>query len=146
MLPYIPVNIFSVMDGWFPVFLDWKQHRVSTSSESLTSRPNALATEPLHSAKRQAWSGSELFDTLMVFLKEFLERSWFWKKISRWQKSLKNYPGCKELSKNVYSYQNILLFYHPKFRNIEHEITATLQLYLHVLGHHNTAKKVILFK
>ena len=30
--------------------------------------------------KRRAWSGSKLFDTLEVFLKDFFEKKWFWKK------------------------------------------------------------------
>ena len=41
--------------------------------------------------KRQAWSGSKLFDTLIVFLKEFFEKVDFEKK-SRQQKSMQNYP------------------------------------------------------
>ena len=38
-----------------------------------------------------AWSGSNLFDTQMVFLKEFFEKVDF-EKISRRQKSMKNFP------------------------------------------------------
>ena len=41
--------------------------------------------------------GSKLFDTLMVFLKEFFEKVDF-EKISRRQKSMKNYPGGKEFT------------------------------------------------
>ena len=44
-----------------------------------------------------AWSGSKLFDTLMVFLKVIFRKSWFLKKISRRQKSLKNFQGGQEL-------------------------------------------------
>ena len=39
-------------------------------------------------------SGSKLFDTLMVFLKVFFKKSWFF---SRLQKSMKNYPVGKTL-------------------------------------------------
>ena len=48
--------------------------------------------------KCQAWSGSKLFDTLMVhvFLKDFLEKNQK-KKIHKWQKSMQNYPAYKEL-------------------------------------------------
>ena len=49
--------------------------------------------------KCRAWSGSKLFDTLMVFLKEFFEKVNL-KKIHRQQKSMQNYPACKELSKH----------------------------------------------
>ena len=44
----------------------------------------------------QTWSGSKLFDTLMVFLKIFFEKIDFFKKISRRQKSMKYYPVGKE--------------------------------------------------
>ena len=30
--------------------------------------------------KFRVWFGSKLFDTLMVFIKEFFKKSWFWKK------------------------------------------------------------------
>ena len=42
--------------------------------------------------KCQAWSWYNLFDSYMVFLKQFFEKSWFWKKNSRQQKSMKNFP------------------------------------------------------
>ena len=45
---------------------------------------------------RRAWSGSKLFDILMVFLKEFFQKI-ILKKISRRQKSMKNYPVGNEL-------------------------------------------------
>ena len=41
--------------------------------------------------KCQSWSGSKLFDTLIVFLKDFLFKS------ADDHKSMKNYPACKEL-------------------------------------------------
>ena len=44
--------------------------------------------------KRQASSGSKLFDTLMVFLEDCFEK--LIKKIHRQQKSMQNYPACKE--------------------------------------------------
>ena len=37
----------------------------------------------------------DLFDTLIVYLKELKKLK---KKISRWQKSMRNYPACKELT------------------------------------------------
>ena len=46
--------------------------------------------------KSRAWSGSKLFDTLMVFLKDFSKKLKK-KKIHRWQKSMENYPTCKEV-------------------------------------------------
>ena len=46
---------------------------------------------------RRAWSGSKLFDNLMVFLKEFFQKVYFEKNNSRRQKSTKNYPVCNEL-------------------------------------------------
>ena len=42
----------------------------------------------------QAWSGSKLFDTLMVFWKIFLKLL-IKKKICRRQKIIQNYPACK---------------------------------------------------
>ena len=47
--------------------------------------------------KRQAWSASNLFDTLIVFLKELFEKVNFEKKNSRQQKMGKKFPGGKEL-------------------------------------------------
>ena len=48
-----------------------------------------------------AWSGSKRFDTVMAFMSNFLKIIflYFWrrKKISRLQKSMQNYPACKEL-------------------------------------------------
>ena len=49
--------------------------------------------------KCRAWSVSKLFDTLMVFLKEFFKNVNV-EKISRRQKIMKNFPACKELSPN----------------------------------------------
>ena len=40
------------------------------------------------------WSGSKLLDTLIIFLKEFLEKVDF-EKNSRQQKTKKNYPGAE---------------------------------------------------
>ena len=41
---------------------------------------------------------SKLFDTLMVFLKDFFKKKLILKKrIHRRQKSMQNYPACKEL-------------------------------------------------
>ena len=48
------------------------------------------------STKHLAWSGSKLFDTLMVFLKELLEKIDF-EKNQQTTKIMKNYPGGKEL-------------------------------------------------
>ena len=42
------------------------------------------------------WPGFKLFDTLMVFLKEFFEK--VLNKISRRQKRMQNYPECKDLT------------------------------------------------
>ena len=51
--------------------------------------------------KCRAWSGSNLFDTQMVFLKEFFEKVDFEKKISRRQKSMKNFPVGNELNESM---------------------------------------------
>ena len=49
--------------------------------------------------KCRAWSGSNLFDILIVLQKEFFENVNFEKKISRRQKCMQNYPACKELNR-----------------------------------------------
>ena len=46
---------------------------------------------------RTVGSGSKPFDTLIVFLKEFFENVNFEKRSSDNNKSMKNYPTCKEL-------------------------------------------------
>ena len=53
--------------------------------------------------KCRAWSRSKLFDTLIVFLKEFFEKVNFEKPISRRQKSMKNYPVCKKIKQTYQS-------------------------------------------
>ena len=45
---------------------------------------------------RSGRSGSKLFDTLMVFLKEFFEKVDFEKKKQEMTKNMKNLPACKE--------------------------------------------------
>ena len=50
--------------------------------------------------KSQAWSESKLFDTLMVFQKDFFEKVDFdfeKKQQQIWQESMKDYPTSKEL-------------------------------------------------
>ena len=47
--------------------------------------------------KCRAWSGSKLFDTLMVFLKEFKKKQ-ILKKKSADDKKWKDFPACKELA------------------------------------------------
>ena len=72
-----------------------------------------------------SWSGSKLFDTLIVFLKKFLRKLILKKNVRRQRgnKSMKNYPVCKDLKKqfdqglhylqlwvndsNLLAYQNI---------------------------------------
>ena len=56
--------------------------------------------------KCRAWSGSKLFDTLKVFQKEFFKKFTF-RKTSRWQKSMRNYPVGKEL--NPYNFKSFIL-------------------------------------
>ena len=49
--------------------------------------------------KRRAWSGSKLFDTLIVFLKEFFEIVNFEKNQQTTKKKHETeYPACKELN------------------------------------------------
>ena len=43
----------------------------------------------------RSWSGSKLFDTLIVLLKEFFEKGNFEKKSAGKYKSMKNYPACR---------------------------------------------------
>ena len=45
-------------------------------------------------------TGSRLFDTLKVFLKDLFEKDCFEKKVRRQQGKLKNYPACKKLKVN----------------------------------------------
>ena len=53
--------------------------------------------------KCRAWSRSKLFDTLVVFLfRKNFSKKLILKKISRRQKSIKNYPVGKELNTNVF--------------------------------------------
>ena len=47
--------------------------------------------------KCQAWSGSNLLDTLMVFLKINFWKGQFWKKINKRQKGMQNFSVGKEL-------------------------------------------------
>ena len=47
--------------------------------------------------KCRALSGSKLFDTLMVFLKEFFKKVDF-EKYQQTKKKMKNFPGDKELN------------------------------------------------
>ena len=42
------------------------------------------------------WSRSKQFDSLIVFMKEFFEKVNFEKKSVNDNKSMKNYPACKE--------------------------------------------------
>ena len=49
-------------------------------------------------------SGSKLFDTLMVFLKEFFEKIDFEKNQLMTKKRMKSYPGGKELELEEYVY------------------------------------------
>ena len=46
---------------------------------------------------RSTLSGNQLFDNLMVFLKEFFKERWFWRKKGWWKKH-KNRPACKKLT------------------------------------------------
>ena len=56
-------------------------------------------------AKRRAWSGSKLFDTLTVFLKDVFRKSWIWKKQQK--KNLvgielnPNYETCGEKTHDI---------------------------------------------
>ena len=43
------------------------------------------------------WSGSQLFDTLMVFLKDFLKKKVEFED----KKNMQNYPGGKESQVNI---------------------------------------------
>ena len=52
--------------------------------------------------KCRALSGSKMFDTLMVYLKEFFEKVDL-EKISKQQKSMQNYPVGKELKFSILS-------------------------------------------
>ena len=64
----------------------------------VSSADNLYKQSRSGTAKCRVRSGSKLFDTLMVFLKEFFLKKLILKKISRRQKSLQNYPVGKELN------------------------------------------------
>ena len=68
-------------------------HLLINFANSLDPDQDRPRTGPTES---RSWSGSKLFDTLIVFLKEFFEKDHFEKK-SADDKSLKNYPACNEL-------------------------------------------------
>ena len=53
---------------------------------------------PISAMQTQDQCISKLFDTLMVFLKEFFKKVDVEKKSADDNKSMKNYPVCKELS------------------------------------------------
>ena len=56
--------------------------------------------------KHQAWSGSKLFDTLMVFLKEFFKKVDF-EKDKQMTKNMKKIPrGAKSLAIHTMSFQD----------------------------------------
>ena len=57
-----------------------------------------------------AWSGSKLFDTLMLFTKEYFEKMDV-ENISRQQKIImKNYPACRELMRDYCTCEAIMLY------------------------------------
>ena len=60
----------------------------------------------------------KLFDTLLVFLKEFFEKVDFEKKTADNNKSMKNYPGCKELKYIINI--DLKLFCHLLVNQIKH--------------------------
>ena len=49
------------------------------------------------STEHRSLPGSKQFDTLIVFLKEYFEKSNFKKSLQAPTKASKNYPACKEL-------------------------------------------------
>ena len=51
--------------------------------------------------KHWSWSGSNLFDTLIVFLKEFFEKVNFGKSQQTTANSMENYPVCVEVRENL---------------------------------------------
>ena len=62
----------------------------------------ANSLDPDQAQQCRVWSGSKLFDTLMVFLKDFLKKLIQRKKNHR-QKSIQNYPACKELKVDTWA-------------------------------------------
>ena len=68
---------------------------ILVSSADNICKQFGLSSDP---TRRRAWYGSKLFDTQIVFLKDFFfEKSWFWKKSAN-DKNMKNYPVGKELN------------------------------------------------
>ena len=58
----------------------------------------------------RAWSGSNLFDTHMVFLKNFFRKSWFWKKSADDKKSVKNFVSIQfDIRFNLFDTQMVFL-------------------------------------
>ena len=47
---------------------------------------------------------SNFFETMMVFLKEFVEKIDFENKVSRRQKKMQNYPACKDIISGLQIY------------------------------------------
>ena len=52
-------------------------------------------------AKRRSWSGSKPFDTLIVFLKENIEKNDLKQKSADDDKSINKYTACKEFNLNI---------------------------------------------
>ena len=82
-------KIISMLSGTM-VNMDFTLYLLVSSSDNLCKQfgPRSGPT------KCRAWSGSKLFDTLMVFIKEFFIKVDF-EKISRRQKSMQNIPACR---------------------------------------------------
>ena len=90
----VNLHIFTVKTAQLPPLL------VSTFCLLVSSADNVCTQFGLRSGltKRRAWSGSNLFDTKMVFLEEYLKNGRFWKN-QQTTKSMQNYhPGGKELT------------------------------------------------
>ena len=70
-----------------------------------------------------SWSGSKLFDTLIVFLKDFF-KEFILKKVVRWQQKHEKYLACIELK-----HQTIFKFcIYKKSNEPAHEILVFIEL------------------
>ena len=110
-------------------------------SESLMSRcktrfPNVSDETPpqqkVSPTKCQASSGSILFVTLKVFLKECFVKADFGKKINRRQKSMQNYPIGKELKSCMRNELNCIRVHTGKFEYNSRTFQGLLKTILQV--------------
>ena len=101
--------------------------------------------------KCRAWSGSKLFDTLIIFLKDFFEKIYLKKaknknnKKHRHWKGMQNYPACKELKLKSAAYSKSLkILYREIFSSVlKFQLIEVLLMSTHNIGFHREIRKII---